>query len=1232
MARLFNQGLIVEAETLSKSLTTRFPKHGFGWKVLGAVYQAQQRYADSLHATRHAIALLPNDAATYNNLGTSFLCLERIDEAEANFKKALAIAPDYAKALSNLGNLLKKQGKLHQAETCCRRALEIEPRYANAHVNLGNTLLMQDRLSEAQTCYRAALTITPAAANIHSNLLYCLSHDVTIEPQQLFAEHVAFGEQFEAPLRAGWQAHNNDKDPARCLQVGFVSGDLCNHAVASFLEPVLEFLAQKPTLSLHAYYTYTLEDAVTQRLRAYFQHWHSVTSLSDAELAHKICADGIDILIDLSGHTAHNRLLAFARKPAPIQASWMGYPGTTGLQAMDYHLCDRFFIPPGELDWQFTEKSAFLPASAIFQPSELAPPVNTLPALEKGYITFGSFNRPNKLNHSVIALWSMLLRSMPNARMLLGGMPPDSQDALTQSFANEGIEQSRLIFYPRSNTPDYLALHHQVDICLDTFPYGGGTTTAHAAWMGVPTLTLAGETAPSRSGATFMNQLGLNGFIATSIEDFVNKGNHWAEHVAELAVLRLEMRARFNASAMGQPEPFANSLEATLRAMWQRWCAGLPPAILEAETLGENNNHGEHSIQVEPNQQELDTLAKLQMQKRNSEAESLSRLLVSRFPEHGYAWKILGSILHSLGRLEESLAVQKKTVELRPDDHEAHFNLACGFQQQGLLDEAIQSYSLALRIQPNNAVAYSNLGNILNMLGLHPEAEAHCRQAIALKPDMANAYNNLGSALHTQGKFAQAQSSYRLALRLKPDWAEAYNNLAITLKDQGYWSDAETCYRKALVKKPDWAVAHSNLLYCLSHDVTIEPQQLFAEHVAFGEQFEAPLRAGWQAHNNDKDPARCLQVGFVSGDLCNHAVASFLEPVLEFLAQKPTLSLHAYYTYTLEDAVTQRLRAYFQHWHSVTSLSDAELAHKICADGIDILIDLSGHTAHNRLLAFARKPAPIQASWMGYPGTTGLQAMDYHLCDRFFIPPGELDWQFTEKSAFLPASAIFQPSELAPPVNTLPALEKGYITFGSFNRPNKLNHSVIALWSMLLRSMPNARMLLGGMPPDSQDALTQSFANEGIEQSRLIFYPRSNTPDYLALHHQVDICLDTFPYGGGTTTAHAAWMGVPTLTLAGETAPSRSGATFMNQLGLNGFIATSIEDFVNKGNHWAEHVAELAVLRLEMRARFNASAMGQPEPFANSLEATLRAMWQRWCAGLPPTPMNEGVMPVIAAS
>ena len=584
LTRLFNQGLTGEAEILAKSLTRRFPRHGFGWKVLGAVYQAQDRYEESLNATRHAVALLPDDAATHNNLGTTLQSLGRSQDAELHIRKALAIAPGYAKALNNLGTVLRRQGRLLEAEACCRHALRLEPRYTNAHVGLGNTLELQDRSREAQTSYRAALAIQPDMAAIHTDLLHLLTLDVQVEPQQLFAEHLAFGEQFEAPLRGGWRAHHNIKDPTRCLQVGFVSGDLYNHAVASFLEPVLTFLAKKPTLSLHAYYTHSVEDEVTQRLRSLFPHWHTVASLSDADLAQKIRADGIDILIDLSGHTAKNRLLAFARKPAPVQASWMGYPGTTGLQAMDYFLCDRFWIPPGEMDWQFTEKLALMPATAIFLPSEHAPPVKALPALEMGYITFGSFNRLNKINDSVIVLWSMLMGSVPNSRLVLGAIPMDRQAALTQSFANAGIEQSRLTYYPRSTLPDYLSLHHQVDICLDTFPYSGGTTTHHAAWMGVPTLTLAGEAPPSRSGATILNQWGLNAFIATTIEDFLEKGRYWAQHVEELAVIRLGMRARFDSSAMGQPESFAANLDASLRAMWQRWCSDLPPAHIEAST------------------------------------------------------------------------------------------------------------------------------------------------------------------------------------------------------------------------------------------------------------------------------------------------------------------------------------------------------------------------------------------------------------------------------------------------------------------------------------------------------------------------------------------------------------------------------------------------------------------------------------------------------------------------
>jgi len=578
---LLQQGRTTEVETLARSISMRFPLHAFGWKVLGAVLLTQRRGEEALHCMQKAVRLKQGDAEALSNLGFALQSQGQLTEAEVCLRRALALKPNFAEVHANLGITLYSQGRLAEAEASMRRALALKPDFAEIHNSLGNILGNQGRLPEAIEAFQRALKTQPTYAAAHSNLLFCLSHDVGVDAQQLFTAHLAFGEQFEMPLRAGWQAHHNSKDPARCLQVGFVSGDLNDHAVASFLEPVLVFLAKNQALSLHAYYTNTREDTVTQRLRAYFPQWHAVAALNDAELADKIRADGIDILIDLSGHTAHNRLPTFACKPAPIQVSWLGYPGTTGLQAMDYYLCDRFWIPPGELDWQLTEKPAYLSVAVIFQPSEHAPPVNTLPALENGVITFGSFNRANKLNDSVIVLWSMLLSSVPNSRLLLGGIPLNTQDALIQLFAHEGIEQKRLIFYPRSTMPDYLALHHQVDICLDAFPYGGGTTTLHAAWMAVPTLTLAGETPPSRVGPTFMNQLGLDGFIATSIEDFVSKGCYWASHIAELATIRMEMRTRFESSALGQPQPFATSFEAILRIMWQRWCNDLPPVPIE---------------------------------------------------------------------------------------------------------------------------------------------------------------------------------------------------------------------------------------------------------------------------------------------------------------------------------------------------------------------------------------------------------------------------------------------------------------------------------------------------------------------------------------------------------------------------------------------------------------------------------------------------------------------------
>jgi protein O-GlcNAc transferase len=427
-------------------------------------------------------------------------------------------------------------------------------------------------------------------------------------------------------------------------------------------------------------------------------------------------------------------------------------------------------------------------------------------------------------------------------------------------------------------------------------------------------------------------------------------------------------------------------------------------------------------------------------------------------------------------------------------------------------------------------------------------------------------------------------------------------------------------FRRALELNPDLADAHSGLLFCLSHEISIKPEELFAEHLLFGDRFEAPRRNGWPHHTNDRNPERRLRIGFVSGDLRQHSVSFFVGPVLKHLAVAPSLSLHAYSTHPSDDTTTKQLRGYFEGWRNVVGLPDALLADKIQEDGIDILIDLSGHTLGNRLMTFAHKPAPVQCSWIGYLGTTGLHCIDYYLADRHFLPPGAFDRFFTEKIAYLPTVASFQPSGDALPVNPLPAIVNGHMTFGSFSRIGKLNREVVALWARLLRGLPGSKMLLGAMPNDSTNkCLTDWFAGEGVAADRLMFEAQCGLDDYLKLHHRVDICLDPFPFTGGTTTSHALWMGVPTLTIAGKTAPGRLGAAMLLHLGLGEFVADGPEEFVAGGLHWANDLEALSQVRNTMRERWRDSPVAQPAAIATALRDTLRAMWREWCLSPPPT-------------
>lgn len=1237
------RGESLAARSLASRLTKRFPRRGVPWKVLGALLWAEGRVPEALAAMQKSAALLPADAEALCNLGTSLSKLDRFQEAEARLREAIDIDPTFATAHYRLGMNYSLQGLLPEAVTCLRTGIALRSRYAAG--------------DDAQN---------------HSNLLFILSHLHSTHPQKLFEEHCGFADNFEN--RAAWPQHANDRDAGRRLKIGFVSGDFREHAVSYFFQPVVAHLATSSHVELHAYSNSAVVDAVTCRLQGHFRHWQDVSALTDTELADRIVADRIDILIDLAGHTSLNRLPVFARKPAPLQISWIGYPGTTGLRAMDYYFADRHWLPAARFSRSFTEKLAYLPDRWAFEPHSEAPSVSTLPALASGRLTFGSFNRAEKIGEATVLLWSRLLRDMPETRMVVGGIRLESQRrALSAAFEAAGIAAERLTFHRPGNMSTHLSLHRLVDLCLDTTPYNGGTTTLHALSMGVPTLTLAGDTPMAHAGAGILENLQLGAFVAADTDDFLAKVRYWSDHLDELAAIRLGMRARLRDSPVGRPDLIASHVEGALRHMWTRWCANLPAESFDSSAVCPPGD----MAPVPTDASKLDAACakamELQLAGHPDLAGRLYEAVLGVAPEHAAANYCLGMIHVQARRLEEGLRYLKTALQAQLDVSDywlgylealilagrieaARGILAVG-RQQGLAGPAVDEFSrrleaaldlqcreqesalqslfdrrdhtgalaLARRITarfPERGLAWKLLGALLSH-GDDPETVTVMRTAARLLPQDVEAQVNVGLALAKNACFEEAEAYLRAALKLEPSFAATYYRLAITYELQGRFADAEVCLRRGIALRSGYASredeqCHSNLLFLMAHNPSVRVDELVAEHRRFGEYFERPLRAAWPRHGNRRDPQRRLKIGFVSGDLYEHSVANFIGPILARLKDRPGVELHVYYTNTLIDEVSRRLQGFCDHWNPIRDLSDVELTAKIVNDGIDVLIDLSGHTRFNRLSVFARKPAPVQVSWLGYPGTTGLQAMDYYLTDVHWLPRGRFDRLFSEKLAYLPARWAFEPHTYAPEVGPLPALGTGHLTFGSFHRMEKISPETQRLWAQLLLALPQSKLLLVGIGLERQrDSLRQSFASQGIAIERMTFHDRCPMDAYLEMHNHVDIALDAQPYSGATTTMHSLSMGVPTFTVPGASSQARACAGILENVGLENFIAADAAELIGRARRWADSLPELAELRSGLRDRLRSSPSGRPAFIAAHLEAALRHMWIQWCFGLP---------------
>jgi protein O-GlcNAc transferase len=586
-------------------------------------------------------------------------------------------------------------------------------------------------------------------------------------------------------------------------------------------------------------------------------------------------------------------------------------------------------------------------------------------------------------------------------------------------------------------------------------------------------------------------------------------------------------------------------------------------------------------------------------------------------PELSAASFNLGCTLDALAGPAQALPHFQKAATQCPDWWQARSNLGFALARVGRMAQAAEELGAAARLNPEDPGVRNNLGLALSSLGQGEAAHQSFQEAIRLDPGYPEAHNNLAILYERFGKTSEAIDSCLSALRLRSDYPEAHLNLANALKSQGRHDEALAHYREALRLKPDYLEAHSSLLLSLCYPAGLSPELVFAEHRAFGAAHRFPAAP----HENAPEPGRPLRIGYLSADFRSHAVARFIEPVLRH-HDRSRFQVVCYSNVSVPDETSKRLGDLAGRLVNIAGMPDQEAAELIRGDRIDILIDLSGHTADNRLALCARKPAPVQVSWLGYPHTTGLQSMDYRITDAVSDPPGASEKFHSEQLLRLPGSfSCFAPPEEAPPVGELPALSAGVLTFGSFNNPAKITPETVALWAGVLGRVPGSRMLIKGYSLADQGSrarLIGLFAANGISAERLEL--RGNTasyPEHLQLYGELDIALDCIPYNGTTTTCEALWMGVPVLTLAGDSHRSRVGATLLQCIGLPDLIASSPDDFQDRAAALTGDLTELARLRGALRAKMAASPLTDGAGFTKTLEAAYRAIWQTWCGEHP---------------
>lgn len=1070
----------------------------------GTEHHQRGRYAEAERCYRKVLELQPSSAEAWHLLGLIAQEAGQLAVADEHIRRALTLSPNRPEFLNSLALVHMAGWDMEQARECLETALRRQPTHAGAQNNLGEVYKAQGDVRRAVEHYRASLRCRPDPA-VHSNLLLTLLYDPEPTLEALGTEHRDWDHRYGHPAGQRRQ-HANDPDPHRPLRIGYVSPDFRRHVTFRFFAPVLA-RHDRRQFQVFLYGEVAQPDPATAHLQSLAAGYRSTVGRPAAEVAAQIEADGIDLLIDLAGHTAHNRLDVFALKPAPIQLTYLDYPHTTGLKAIDYRITDAIIDPP-DRPFGGPEKLIRLPSCFFcYQFPEAAPPVGPLPARTNGFITFAAPHQVFKLNEPLLELWRRVLEAVPGSRLafLRSTLTPPIVELIRSRASRVGLDPSRLDFHRPGPGDDYLFYADRFDIMLDAVPYGGHTTSCEYMSMGVPVVTLRGERAAGRVSASVLTQIGLPELVADSAEQYIAVAQQLGQDIDRLAGLRSGLRQRMR-SYMGEGMTLAHNLEVIYRQVWQEWC--------------------------------------------DKQGRSASRT-----PVPGVAVSDTGDL-------------NQRGLELA---------------QAGRYEEAADCFAALTRSQPDSLAGWSNLGN----------------------------------ALKNAGRLGEAETAFGRAINLDVGDPGAVASLADLYKLQYRFMEARDCYRRVLPGLPAYHPAWDNYLLMLHYGPDWDAEFIAAEHDAWGRRVSVAAAADYP---NSRQPERPLRIGYVSPDLCRHPVARFLEPVLANFDRR-RFQVYLYAEVLNPDEVSRRFMTWAHAWRPTVGRPAAEVAAQVRADGIDLLVDLAGHTAHNRLDVFALRPAPVQMTYLGYPGPTGLAALGWRVTDGILDPPGGAEPSI-ERPVRLPMSfACFAPPAKAPEVSPAPVQRRGYVTFGAHHNLAKYNERALDLYAQVMKAVPSSRLLFfrSSYTPDVAAHLRERLARRGVDIHRIeVRQPPRAEADYLSVYADIDLILDSFPFAGHTTTCEALWQGVPVLTQAGDRIAGRLATSVLTSLGLPGLVAADAADFVERTRQLAAKPGQLSALRRELRPRLR-SHLCVGAAFVPLFEEVYRKLWSDWCAHARPT-------------